>query len=117
VGTQTLPSTGPYTLLLESNVYNTGLINYNFNAQKITNTTTTLTLGSQVASAITQAGQQNSYTFTLANASELYFDSLTNDGNLSWSLSGPRGTPATASASWIWERQPQTRVASTAPIT
>src|SRR6185312_562653 len=42
--------------------------------------------------AITQTGQQNSYTFNLASASQLYFDSLTNDSRLSWTLSGPRGT-------------------------
>src|SRR6516165_3014790 len=56
------------------------------------NTTTPLTLGTVVNSAITQAGQQNSYAFSVANPSKLYFDSLTNDDNLYWYLTGPGGT-------------------------
>jgi hypothetical protein len=93
-GTQTLASTGTYTLLVEGYITNTSPVSYSFNAQKVTNTTTALTLGSQVNSAITQAGQQNSYTFTLVNATQLYFDSLTYDSNLNWSLYGPRGLEA-----------------------
>ena len=38
-------------------------------------------------------GEQDRYTFTLAAPSLLYFDSLTNNANLRWSLSGPSGTP------------------------
>ena len=38
-------------------------------------------------------GEQDRYTFTLAAPSRLYFDSLTNNANLRWSLSGPAGTP------------------------
>ena len=45
-----------------------------------------------VNDAIAQTGQQKSYTFNLAGASQLYFDSLTNDGNLTWKLVGPQGT-------------------------
>src|SRR5262249_12274532 len=32
------------------------------------------------------------YSFTLGSASLLYFDSLTNNGNLNWTLAGPAGT-------------------------
>ena len=94
VDTQTLSFTGTYTLLVEGYIFNSSAtpINYGFNVQKVTDTTAALALGAQVDSAITQAGQQNSYTFSLANAAQLYFDSLTNDGGLSWSLVGPRGT-------------------------
>jgi hypothetical protein len=92
VPTQALPSTGTYTLLVEGYTSNTSPVSYSFNAQKVTNTTAALTVGTTVNSAITQAGQQNFYTFTLASASQLYFDSLTNDGSLSWTLTGPRGT-------------------------
>ena len=92
VGTQALASTGTYTLLVEGYVYNTSPVSYSFNTQKVTNTTAALTVGATVNGAITQAGQQNFYTFTLANASQLYFDSLTNDGSLYWTLTGPRGT-------------------------
>jgi hypothetical protein len=82
VGTQALPSSGIYTLLVEGYIGNTGPASFSFNAQKVTNTTAALTLGNQVNGAIIQAGQQNSYTFTLANPALLYFDSLTNDSNL-----------------------------------
>jgi hypothetical protein len=92
IGTQALASTGIYTLLVEGYIQNTAAVSYSFNAQKVTNTTATLTLGTQVNSAITQAGQQNLYTFNVANPSQLYFDSLTNDGSLIWTLTGPRGT-------------------------
>jgi large repetitive protein len=85
--------TGTYTLLVEGYVFNTSPVNYSFNYQAIQSLTNTagLTLGSTVSGALTQAGQQNFYTFTLANASQLYFDALTNDGSFTWSLSGPRG--------------------------
>src|SRR5258706_10908356 len=85
-------STGTYTLLVEGYIFNSSTVSYSFNAQKVTNTTAALTLGSQVNDAISQTGQQNSYTFNLANASRLYFDSLTNDYSLNWTLTGPRGT-------------------------
>jgi hypothetical protein len=91
VPTQVLSVGGKYTLLIEGYVSNSSPVNYSFNAQSVTNTTAALNLGSSVNGAITQAGQQNLYTFTLTNPSQLYFDSLTNDSRLLWSLSGPRG--------------------------
>jgi hypothetical protein len=91
VGTQPLAATGTYTLLIEGYVFNTAPISYSFNAQNVINTTAALTLGNQVNGAIAEAGQQNLFTFSLANSSLLYLDSLTNDGNLNWTLSGPRG--------------------------
>ena len=96
VATTVLQSTGTYTLLVEGSVSNTSAVNYSFNAQKIVNPTTALTLGSLTTGVVTQPGQQNRYTFTLANASQLYFDLLTNDPGLTWSLSGPRGFEASA---------------------
>jgi hypothetical protein len=95
-GTQALPSTGTYTLLVEGYVGNTSPVSYSFNTQKVTNAAAALTLGNRVDGAITQADQQNSYTFTLANSAQLYFDSLTNDGSLHWTLAGPRGTEVTS---------------------
>ena len=96
VATQTLTVTGAYTLLIEGAIGNTSPIGYGFNVQKVTNTTAALTMGAQVNGAVTQTGQQNIYTFTLANASQLYFDSLTNDSNFTWTLTGPRGTEVNA---------------------
>src|SRR5262249_30672528 len=82
VATQALATTGTYTLLIEGYVGNANTVNYSFNAQKVTNTTAALTLGNQVNGNITEAGQQNFYTFTLGSASQLYFDSLTDDNLL-----------------------------------
>ena len=96
VTTQTLTVTGAYTLLIEGAIGNTSPIGYGFNVQKVTNTTAALTLGAQVDGAVTQTGQQNLYTFTLANASQIYFDSLTNDSGFTWTLTGPRGTEVNA---------------------
>src|SRR5262249_1433759 len=96
VATQALTSTGTYTLLVEGRIFNTSPVDYSFNAQKVTNTAAALTLGSQVNGAITQSGQQNFYTFSLSNPSQLYFDSLTNDSSFNWTLTGPRGTEVTS---------------------
>ena len=98
IGTQSLTSSGTYTLLIEGGIANTGLINYSFNVQPVTNTTTALTLDGQISDTITQTGQQRNYTFNLATAGQLYFDSLTNDVNLNWTLTGPRGVEINARA-------------------
>ncbi len=37
-------------------------------------------------------GQANRYSFTLTQASQFYFDSLTNSSQITWSLTGPAGT-------------------------
>src|SRR5262245_11706492 len=43
------------------------------------------------AGTISVPGEQDDYSFTLANDSLLYFDSLTDTSNITWSLSGPPG--------------------------
>jgi len=48
-------------------------------------------VGSRVDGTIV-AGATNSYTFSLSQARQLYFDSLTSSGNISWELVGPRGS-------------------------
>src|SRR4030095_9264068 len=49
-----------------------------------------------VAGRIDHPGQRDFYTFTLASAKLLYFDSLTPNASLTWTLSGPRGTVVNA---------------------
>jgi hypothetical protein len=49
-----------------------------------------------VAGRIDHAGQRDFYTFTLAEAKLLYFDSLTQNASLNWTLTGPRGTVVNA---------------------
>lgn len=41
---------------------------------------------------ITIPGERDTYTFSLATRGRYYFDSLTANGGMNWTLSGPRGT-------------------------
>src|SRR5262249_6152826 len=50
-----------------------------------------LTLGTTVMGTISVAGEQDTYTFTLATDAQLSFDSQTNSLNLRWTLTGPAG--------------------------
>jgi RHS repeat-associated protein len=92
VDVQTLARPGRYTLLLEGGIGDTGAATYTVNVQPAPIHTAPLTLGSTVSGSIATAGAQDRYTFTLASAGLLYFDSLTNNQNLTWSLTGPAGT-------------------------
>ncbi|WP_301102649.1 CARDB domain-containing protein, partial [Propionivibrio sp.] len=97
IGLLTLALSGTYTLLIEGSVANTGAATYNFNVLKVTDKTIAVTepLGTPVNGSIDYAGQRASYTFTLNDAKQVYFDSLTNATNLSWTLSGPHGAVVT----------------------
>src|SRR5262249_43761303 len=91
VDTRVLPFTGVYTLLIEGFVSNAAPSTYKFNVQKVDDTTAALVIGTTTNGAITQAGQKNSFTFSLGQAGRFVFDSLSNDSQLSWTLTGPRG--------------------------
>src|SRR5207245_1898042 len=58
---------------------------------KVSADTAAHAFGTTVSSTIAHAGQRDFYTFTLTEAKQLYFDSLTNNTTLTWALSGPRG--------------------------
>ena len=88
IDTLAMPLTGP-TLLLEGPVNDTGTASYTVNVKPVIDTTTSLVLGAVTNGSITSSGQVNNFTFTLANPATLYFDSLTNDSSLRWSLTGP----------------------------
>src|SRR5262249_41442991 len=90
--TFTLPSSGMYTVLVEGNIGTSAPSPYTFTLFADVDTNAPLTLGQTVDSAVTQPGQLNNYTFTVASETGAVFDSLTNDSNLNWSLSGPAGT-------------------------
>ena len=49
-------------------------------------TGTALTLGSTITDSISAAGELDNYQFTLASPTTLYFDNLSTNGNLRWSL-------------------------------
>ena len=90
-GRLTLSAGGTYTLLVEGAISDTGTVSYSFNVAPITDPTQTLTLGGLVASSLAAPGELDHYTFNLAANALLYFDSLTNNSALQWSLSGPSG--------------------------
>ena len=88
----TLTQPGAYTLLVEGEIRDTAPGNYTFNVQPAPIRTAALTLGDVVSGAITTAGGQDQYTFTLPGAARLNFDSFTNNRNVTWTLAGPAGT-------------------------
>ena len=88
----TLNFNGTYTLLLEGYVYDSAPASYSFNIQPVSDDAASLVVGALVSGSIAHAGQLDRYTFTLGEATKLYFDSLSADPSISWSLSGPRGT-------------------------
>ncbi|HZR18708.1 MAG TPA: CARDB domain-containing protein [Verrucomicrobiae bacterium] len=90
VGPLLLPA-GNYTLLVEGYIGDPGSGTYSFNLVPVTDGVQALTLGSLINGAVNSPGQHQQYTFTLASASRLYFDALTNTSSLRWSLDGPTG--------------------------
>ncbi|HEY7118908.1 MAG TPA: hypothetical protein VH475_20125, partial [Tepidisphaeraceae bacterium] len=97
VSTQAFTVPGTYDLLVEGRYGDTGTGSYSFNIVPQGNdpivpvTGTPLVLGNTVNGNLATAGAEDVYTFSLAAASRLYFDSGTN-GDFNWSLEGPPGT-------------------------
>ncbi|SMP79595.1 YD repeat-containing protein, partial [Neorhodopirellula lusitana] len=100
---RTLTQTGTYYLLVEGDSLEKGATNYSFAIQSLGNdgidppTGTPITLGSVVSSDIAVTGEQDVYTFTLTTVSNLYFDSLSDNSSLYWTLVGPSGQLANRS--------------------
>jgi hypothetical protein len=91
-GPLTLPLDGSYTLTVEGRVLDTGSDGeFTFDVVRIGNELnppppTALTLGDVVSGEIGVVYETDRYSFTLDESSLLYFDSLTNDASLTWSL-------------------------------
>jgi YD repeat-containing protein len=92
VGPQTLPVAGSYTLLVEGYIGDTDTGHYTFAVWPVPSPTEVITPGGTVSGAIDVPGEQPRYTFSLASPTQVYFDAMTNDGHLAWTLSGPAGT-------------------------
>ena len=88
----TVAQSGMYTLLLEGGNANSSIGSYTINVHPAPLSTTPLTPGSVTSGALTTPGEQDRYTFALPAASLLYFDSLTANANMTWTLVGPGGT-------------------------
>ncbi|MEL7496446.1 MAG: putative Ig domain-containing protein [Planctomycetota bacterium] len=93
--------TGTYFLLVEGQIANDTVVDYEITITHTGNTPLpglsgdALTLGTTQSGDLSADGQIDSYTFTLTERSALYFDSLTNSSAIRWRLSGPRGVELT----------------------
>lgn len=96
-GRITLPNSGTYTVVVEGYTADVGTTDFTFNVKSTSDTTTALTLGTKVTSSISTPGQQKNYTFTLGAPAILWFDSQSNDSNVTWQLTGPTGVVPTYS--------------------
>jgi hypothetical protein len=94
VDVSTLAFAGVYTLLIEGRIWTRDSVarfDYSFNIQPVVDDpASALTIGDTVDGNIAHSGQQNSYSFSLADETLLYFDSLSNS-NIAWTLRGPDG--------------------------
>src|SRR5262249_7092313 len=98
VDSMTLAQPGTYTLLVEGSVVNTAALTYPFNVQPVVDGQATIGLNSTVNGSIGVAGERDFYTLVLPSATQLVFDSLANNSQISWSLDGPRGNEASGRA-------------------
>ncbi|MEM7312290.1 MAG: LamG-like jellyroll fold domain-containing protein [Planctomycetota bacterium] len=83
---------GTYTLVVEGQISNVGADTYTMNVRQVVDTVTPLTIGQLVQGEIENPGQQANYSFSVSDWTQLHFDSLTQDSNLTWTLNGPAGT-------------------------
>src|SRR5205823_4999762 len=80
-----------YTVLVEGYIGDTGNGTYAFNVVPVSDGLQALTLGNAVSGSIATPGQQQQYPHTFPTRRSSYLDSLTNSGQLHWSLNGPTG--------------------------
>lgn len=86
-----LPLTGEYVVAVEGRVYNLDPASFDYTVRAVSDDTALLATDAVTTGRI-EPGQRDRFTFTLASATKLVFDSLTDAGNLRWSLTGPRGS-------------------------
>ena len=89
-----LAATGDYTLVIEGSAYQTVPIGYGFTLYRVTDDKTSLTLDSTVNGTLAIPGQTDQFTFHLAQDTRVYFDALTANSSLTWTLAGAAGTVA-----------------------
>ncbi|MEL7521568.1 MAG: putative Ig domain-containing protein, partial [Cyanobacteria bacterium J06553_1] len=87
----TLPLDGEYTLALRGTSDFSEVVTYSFEIVTPDELDMALQLNTTVTATIGEKGEKDIYTFSLSERSFLYFDSLTDEGSLNWTLSGPAG--------------------------
>ena len=87
-----LPLAGKWTVLIEARAADSARFTYAFTPIISPTVTAPLTLGATVTGSIVTPSETDAYTFTLAAAAQLVFDSLANDNDVFWTLTGPTGT-------------------------
>ena len=90
--TDTVTDSGTYTLMVEGNVNQTGTAAFSFTVYPVTTTQAPLSLNQSTTGTLVTPGAINTYDFTLAQPTTVLFDSLTNNANVQWTLSGSTGT-------------------------
>ncbi|NET39337.1 MAG: RHS repeat protein, partial [Cyanothece sp. SIO1E1] len=85
IDTLTLEKTGIYSLLIEGFIRDSGSSSYSFNVEPVVNTLQALEFGSTISNTIS-LGEQAQHTFSLSQDATLYFDSLTDTRNITWSV-------------------------------
>ena len=88
----TLALAGRYTLLLEGRSgAGSATAAYSFRVLKAGERVEALTLGQVITSNLASTAQSARYDFSLAETGQYFFDSLSADARLNWSLRGPLG--------------------------
>ena len=91
IRTGPLARTGVYTLLVEGDLAATGTTPFSFTPYKCVDLQDTIALGNPVSGSLANPGDRAIYTIHVTQFSRVWFDSLTNQENMRWSLSGPGG--------------------------
>jgi hypothetical protein len=79
---------GIYTLLVEGHPSEERSGNYSFTLWTVIDSSHALTLGSVISGAIATPGQTEEYRFSVPVTTRVYFDSLTNNSAITWTLRG-----------------------------
>jgi len=100
--TGVLTTGGRYSLLLEGSIDASSAVPYGFRLLKAGQDVAALGIGETVSGNLPSAARSARYDFSLASAGQFYFDGLTNDSRLSWSLRGPLGTTVSGQSFTSW---------------
>ncbi|OZA70315.1 MAG: hypothetical protein B7X78_02880, partial [Sphingomonadales bacterium 39-62-4] len=90
-----LPMDGTYTLAIEGYLYNELGAQFSAVLHKASRSEATLVPGVTVTGTVA-ALQTQAYSFTLADAKQLVFDTLSGAADITWTLRGPRGIEVSA---------------------